>query len=124
LFTPYASPGTLVVNAGKGIEVETLKALSTVLEEELAVPSGQIVALSGPNHSEEVGKGYPSATVVASPDLTAAEAVQDVFISSYFRVYTNPDRRGVELGGALKNVFASPPGSARDSVMKTTPKPL
>src|SRR5690554_6731376 len=105
-FQRYASSHTLVVNAGKGIEVETLKSLSEVLQEELAVPSGQIVALSGPNHSEEVGKGYPSATVVASPDLTAAEAVQDVFISSYFRVYTNPDRRGVELGGALKNVFA------------------
>lgn len=105
-FQRYASSHTLVVNAGKGIEVETLKSLSEVLQEELAVPSGQIVALSGPNHSEEVGKGFPSATVVASPDLKVAEAVQDIFISSYFRVYTNPDRRGVELGGALKNIFA------------------
>lgn len=106
LFKPYASADTLVVNAGKGIEVETLKSLSTVLGEELGVSSGQIVALSGPNHSEEVGRGFPSATVVASPDLQAAETVQDVFISSHFRVYTNPDRLGVELGGALKNVYA------------------
>src|SRR5690554_475297 len=106
MFKPYVSSHTLVVNAGKGIEVETLKLLSTVLEEELGVPSGQIVTLSGPNHSEEVGKGFPSATVVASPDLKTAETIQDVFISSYFRVYTNPDRTGVELGGALKNVFA------------------
>lgn len=105
-FQPFISPRTLVVNAGKGIEVETLKCLSEVLAEELAIPQAGIVALSGPNHSEEVGKKFPTATVVASSDLKSAETAQDVFISPYFRVYTNPDRLGVELGGALKNIFA------------------
>ena len=105
-FQPFLSFRILVVNAGKGIEVETLKCLSEVLTEELAIPQAQIVTLSGPNHSEEVGKRFPTATVVASSDLQSAETAQDIFISSYFRVYTNPDRLGVELGGALKNIFA------------------
>lgn len=103
---PYVSSDTLVVNAGKGIETESLKCLSEVLKEELNLPDGQIITLSGPNHSEEVGRRIPSATVVASPQLEYAETAQDVFISPYFRVYTNPDRLGVELGGALKNIFA------------------
>ena len=106
LFIPHLSPGTVVVNAGKGLEIQTLKTLSQVLREELSALHHDIVVLSGPNHSEEVSRRLPSATVVAAPDLKAAELVQEVFMSSYFRVYTNRDRLGVELGGALKNVFS------------------
>ena len=110
LFASFISPSMLIVNAGKGIEIETLKPLTQVLREELAVPDHQIVALSGPNHSEEVSRQVPSATVVASPDLTIAESAQEAFFSPYFRVYTSLDRLGVEIGGALKNVFAMAAG--------------
>ena len=65
---------------------------------------------SGAEPSEEVSRGLPSATVVAAPDLKVAELVQEVFMSPYFRVYTNQDRTGVELGGALKNVFSMAAG--------------
>ncbi len=110
LFASFISSTMLVVNAGKGIDKQTLKPLTQVLKEELAVPDNQIVVLSGPNHSEEVSRKIPSATVVAAPELKIAEIVQEAFISPYFRVYTNLDRLGVEMGGALKNVFAMAAG--------------
>ena len=109
-FIAYLSPDAVVVNAGKGVEIQTLKTLTQVLKEELPALHHEIVALSGPNHSEEVSRGLPSATVVAAPDLKVAELVQEVFMSPYFRVYTNQDRTGVELGGALKNVFSMAAG--------------
>lgn len=110
MFASFISPKKLVVNAGKGIENQTLKPLTQVLKEELVVPDNQIIVLSGPNHSEEVSRRVPSATVVAASELKIAKIVQEVFISSYFRVYTNLDRLGVEMGGALKNVFAMAAG--------------
>lgn len=106
LFASVIAQNTIIVNAGKGIDNVSLKPLSQVLKEELGVPDQQLVVLSGPNHSEEVGRQIPSATVVAAPELAVAEVVQDTYISPYFRVYTNLDRLGVELGGALKNIFA------------------
>jgi glycerol-3-phosphate dehydrogenase (NAD(P)+) len=81
--------------------------MNTVLAEELPmVDPNAIVALSGPTHAEEVAANYPSLIVVSTPVLKYAEAVQDLLISPTFRVYTNPDRIGVQLGGALKNVIA------------------
>ncbi|MDP4110137.1 MAG: NAD(P)H-dependent glycerol-3-phosphate dehydrogenase, partial [Bacillota bacterium] len=65
-----------------------------------------IVALTGPSHAEEVGRGVPTAVVAASRDKVAAEFVQRVFMSDWFRVYTTPDIVGAELGGALKNIIA------------------
>ncbi|MDP4109425.1 MAG: 2-dehydropantoate 2-reductase N-terminal domain-containing protein, partial [Bacillota bacterium] len=65
-----------------------------------------IVALTGPSHAEEVGRGVPTAVVAASRDKVAAEFVQKVFMSDWFRVYTTPDIVGAELGGALKNIIA------------------
>ncbi|HHW12362.1 MAG TPA: NAD(P)H-dependent glycerol-3-phosphate dehydrogenase [Firmicutes bacterium] len=109
-FASHLAPETVVVNAGKGLEIQTLKTLSQVLKEELSALHHEIVVLSGPNHSEEVSRRLPSATVVASPDLKVAEEVQEIFMSPYFRVYTNRDRLGVELGGALKNVFSMAAG--------------
>ncbi|MBP2653555.1 MAG: hypothetical protein H6Q73_1124 [Firmicutes bacterium] len=97
---------TIIVTATKGLEIGTLKRMSEVVAEEIPFLANKIAALSGPNHAEEVGFKQPSATVVASPWRKVAEIVQDAFISSYFRVYTNPDIVGVELGGALKNIIA------------------
>lgn len=109
-FKDFIHPNTMIINAGKGIEISTLKCLSEVIREELDCDDGKIVTLSGPSHAEEVGRGVPTVTVVASPDLQYAQKAQDIFITPYFRVYTNPDRIGVEIGGALKNIFAMAAG--------------
>jgi glycerol-3-phosphate dehydrogenase (NAD(P)+) len=100
----YIKEGTVVVSCAKGLEDETGLRMSQVLKEELS--NARIVALSGPSHAEEVGKDIPTAIVAASEVKSAAEYVQDLFMSPKFRVYTNPDITGVELGGALKNVIA------------------
>lgn len=103
----YVSPEAIVISVSKGLEVESLEMLTTVLTKELpTVDPNAIVALSGPNHAEEVARQIPSTTVVATPVLKFAEEVQDLLISPLFRVYTNPDRTGVQLGGALKNIIA------------------
>ncbi|HWQ43133.1 MAG TPA: NAD(P)H-dependent glycerol-3-phosphate dehydrogenase [Desulfosporosinus sp.] len=103
LIMPYLRPGCIVVNTGKGLEEGTYLRLSEVLIEEL--PHNPIAVLSGPSHAEEVGIDMPTTVVVAS-DVGTAEAVQDMMMTPNFRVYTNPDIIGVELGGALKNVVA------------------
>lgn len=96
--------GAIAVNLAKGIEQKSLKLLSEIASE--TMPGVPYVALSGPSHAEEVVRNYPSALVAASTDLEAALKVQDVFMNDKFRVYTNEDVIGVELGGALKNVIA------------------
>lgn len=104
LLKPFIKAGTVLVNCAKGIEAGTLLRMSAVLEEEL--PLSPSAVLSGPNHAEEVGRRIPSATVVSAKELSVAEKVQELFMTPFFRVYTNPDLVGVELGGALKNVIA------------------
>ncbi|ABR49005.1 Glycerol-3-phosphate dehydrogenase (NAD(P)(+)) [Alkaliphilus metalliredigens QYMF] len=94
----------IIVNAAKGLEANTLLRISQVVEEELG--SHPFAVLSGPSHAEEVSKDIPTTVVVAAYERSVAECIQDLFMSSYFRVYTNPDVIGVELGGALKNVIA------------------
>lgn len=101
---PYIKKGAVLVNCAKGLEQGSLMRLSEVLKEE--VPGHPVAVISGPNHAEEVGRKIPSATVAASVDMAVAEAVQDLFMTPFFRVYTNQDLVGVELGGALKNVIA------------------
>jgi glycerol-3-phosphate dehydrogenase (NAD(P)+) len=104
---PLVAEGTLVIHAAKGFEAATRKRMSTVLAEELPqCDPADIVALSGPSHAEEVAVRRPTTVVVAAQNLRAAEAAQDLLINSYFRVYTNPDIIGVEVGGALKNIIA------------------
>ncbi len=104
---PFVKEETIIISTSKGIEIESLATMSEVITQELPQVNPQrIVALSGPNHAEEVARNLPSATVVATPRLEIAEKVQDLLISNYFRVYTNPDRVGVQLGGALKNIIA------------------
>jgi glycerol-3-phosphate dehydrogenase (NAD(P)+) len=103
----HLKPGALVVHATKGFESETLSRMSIVLAEELGRPQEQIVVLSGPSHAEEVIDRHPTTVVVASGQVAAAEAAQDLFMNeSYFRVYTNPDVVGVETAGAIKNIIA------------------
>ena len=102
---PFLRPGTAVVSVTKGIEGKTGLRMTEVIRQEIQ-DSCQVAALSGPSHAEEVGRKVPTGVVAACADLRMAELVQDVFMSPVFRVYTNPDIVGVELGGALKNVIA------------------
>ncbi|MBZ2173952.1 NAD(P)H-dependent glycerol-3-phosphate dehydrogenase [Schnuerera sp. xch1] len=94
----------VLVNVAKGIENDTLLRVSQIIDEIL--PQNQFAVLSGPSHAEEVAKNMPTTVVSASEDKKTAKYIQDIFMSTYFRVYTNPDVIGVELGGALKNVIA------------------
>ncbi len=104
MLSPLLREGTILVNCAKGLEEETLLRMSAVLAEEL--PAHPVSVLSGPNHAEEVGRHIPTATVVSAADQALAKLVQDLFMTPYFRVYTNRDLVGVELAGALKNVIA------------------
>jgi glycerol-3-phosphate dehydrogenase (NAD(P)+) len=100
-------PGTTVIHATKGFETGSLKRMTQVIAEELPdYDPARIVVLSGPSHAEEVILRCPTTVVVASESAEAAEQAQDLFINYYFRVYTNPDVIGVEVGGALKNIIA------------------
>lgn len=96
---------TILVCCSKGIEQETNLLLSDVVKQEISQDS-IVVALSGPSHAEEIGRFVPTAVVAACENIKYAEIVQDVFMTSTFRVYTNIDIIGVELAGALKNVIA------------------
>ncbi|WP_075617665.1 NAD(P)H-dependent glycerol-3-phosphate dehydrogenase [Paenisporosarcina indica] len=97
----------LFVHVSKGIEPDSLKRISEVIREE--VPSHlieEIVVLSGPSHAEEVVLRHPTTVTAACEDILYAEKVQDLFMNGHFRVYTNSDVIGVEIGGALKNIIA------------------
>lgn len=109
---PFISGGCYLVNTAKGLENDTYLRLSQVFFEELPQYQERLVVLSGPSHAEEVGQGLPTAVVVASDSLEAAQYLQDIFMSPDFRVYTNSDLVGVELGGALKNIIALGAGIA------------
>lgn len=100
---PYLEQDAVVVNTAKGLEVDTGLRLSQVLAEE---GIEKVAVLSGPSHAEEVGRGLPTTVVVTSRQRKLAEYVQEIFMCPSFRVYTNPDVIGVELGGALKNIIA------------------
>jgi len=104
---PYISAGARIVSASKGIEIDSLKLVSQVYEE-LLPPDGyrRFAVLSGPSFAREVALEMPTAVVAAAADPMVAKDVQDAFTCRYFRVYTNSDVIGVELGGAVKNVIA------------------
>jgi len=104
---PFIHNETLLIHVAKGFEIESMKRMTSVIAEELPdYNPNRIVVLSGPSHAEEVIMKGLTTVVVASEDLRAAEAAQDLLINAYFRVYTNPDVIGVEVGGALKNIIA------------------
>jgi len=96
----------LIISATKGIENETLLRVSQIIEEIYPDTKNKIVALSGPSHAEEVSKQIPTVVTSASKDEKLAIKVRDLFMNDYFRVYTQDDIVGVELGASLKNVFA------------------
>lgn len=102
--------GQIIVDVAKGIEDNTLYTMTEIMKDEL--PEIKAVVLSGPSHAEEVSRGIPTTCVVGADDKETAEYVQNIFMSDCFRVYTNPDVKGVELGGALKNVIALAAGIA------------
>ncbi|MCX7880609.1 MAG: NAD(P)-dependent glycerol-3-phosphate dehydrogenase [Ignavibacteria bacterium] len=97
--------GRLVVNVAKGIEKQTNKRISEILND-FGLKASNYAILTGPSHAEEVVLKIPTALVVASSNKEFANFVQKVFTNRYFRVYTNSDVVGCELGGALKNVIA------------------
>jgi glycerol-3-phosphate dehydrogenase (NAD(P)+) len=104
-------PDMLFVSATKGLEEKTLLRMTEVIREVVASSSPfpfrlQIAALSGPSFAVEVARGDPSALTVASPSIALAETIQREFSDPRFRLYTNDDVIGVELGGALKNIIA------------------
>ncbi|MEC8868147.1 MAG: NAD(P)H-dependent glycerol-3-phosphate dehydrogenase [Pseudomonadota bacterium] len=101
---PFVSKDTYVVSGTKGVEAPNLSLMSQILEEEL--PDCPIGVISGPNIAEEIAGGHFTGTVVASRDSGLCDCVQTVFASDSFRVYSSEDIYGVELGGALKNIYA------------------
>lgn len=113
---PYIPDGQLIVDVAKGMEEKTLLTMSGVIEDELAKVPGhgrcRVIALSGPTHAEEVAQDMPTLIVASCEDGAAAQTVQQIFNNHKFRVYTNADKLGVELGGAIKNVIALAVGIA------------
>ena len=111
---PHIPDDQLIVDVAKGVEDKTLMTMSEIIEDELAKAGrkARVVALSGPTHAEEVARDMPTAIVAACADEEAAKTVQKIFNTPTFRVYTNDDRRGTELGGAIKNVIALAVGIA------------
>jgi len=106
---PYLSPDMLIVSATKGLEENTLMRMSQVITHVVETGASftpQVGALSGPSFAQEVARGDPTAVTIASKDNGLAERIQREFSDAQFRVYTNSDVTGVELGGALKNVVA------------------
>ncbi|MBI3399599.1 MAG: NAD(P)H-dependent glycerol-3-phosphate dehydrogenase [Deltaproteobacteria bacterium] len=104
---PFLPKDAIVVSASKGLEQETLLTISQILKQTLPKAIHKnISVLSGPTFAKEVSRKLPTAICVASNKKASAEKVQRMFNTNHFRVYTNKDMIGVELGGALKNVIA------------------
>lgn len=101
---PLLRSDAIVISTAKGIEPEGFTLMSQILEQEL--PNHPIGVLSGPNFAKEIVKQQQTGTVIASADEQVISCVQQTLCSATFRVYANHDRYGVELGGALKNIYA------------------
>lgn len=101
-----------IVMCAKGFERETLNSLDEIIEDEL--PNHPYAVLSGPSHAEEVSKQIPTAMVVAAKDEALQEEVRSIFMNEKMRIYTSFDIKGVELGGALKNIIAFCAGIAAE----------
>lgn len=106
----HVRPGTVVVNAAKGIEAGTLFTMTDIIEEVL--PQAESAVLSGPSHAEEVARLLPTTCVIGAHTEATARDLQSLFMSPAFRVYISSDMLGIELGGALKNVIALAAGIA------------
>ena len=110
LAAEYIPDGQIIVDVAKGIEPDSLLTMTEVIRDELGKDGChdhvKLVALSGPTHAEEVALDLPTSIVSACQDMDVAETVQDVFMNTCMRTYTNADVLGVELCGALKNIMA------------------
>lgn len=97
----------IFIHVSKGIEPETFKRISEMIEESIDQKiNGGVAVLSGPSHAEEVAIKHPTTVSVSSENEEVASLAQDLFMTDYFRVYTNNDLIGIEIGGALKNIIA------------------
>lgn len=105
--------GAVLVSLIKGVDVASMRFGSEMISQALDCDPDRVVVVSGPNLARELAQRLPAASVAASPDLDRARRVQGAVMTPYFRVYTNPDKRGVEIGGAVKNVIALAAGAAR-----------
>jgi glycerol 3-phosphate dehydrogenase (NAD(P)+) (EC 1.1.1.94) len=110
LVAPHIKPRTMVLSTTKGIEGDSFLLMSQILEQELT--DVRIGVLSGPNFAKEIIQGQYTGSVIASDDDDVIRCVQQTFASKTFRIYSNYDRYGVELGGALKNIYAIVTGLA------------
>lgn len=104
-FAPYLDPGATLLNVAKGIEHDSFKRMSEVLEEVVDAEHA-VASLSGPNHAEEIARGMPGATVIASNTAGCLDLLCDLFSNDTFKAYPRSDLVGVELGGVLKNITA------------------
>lgn len=102
---------TVLISCAKGIERDTDLRMSQIITEHL--PRNPLAVLSGPNHAEEVSQGLATCAVIGSRDEDVAVALQRLFTTPGFRSYTTDDMAGMELGGAIKNVFALASGGAK-----------
>jgi glycerol-3-phosphate dehydrogenase (NAD(P)+) len=110
LSTVVLNAESVLVSCTKGMERGSGLRMSQILQETL--PGHRVGVLSGPGHAEEVARGVPTAVVVGSAGEPVAEALQKLFSNRFFRAYTSTDVTGMELGGALKNIFAIAAGVA------------
>jgi glycerol-3-phosphate dehydrogenase (NAD(P)+) len=109
----YLPAGTIVLSCAKGLELNTLMRMTEVLADELGEERARsLAALSGPNLAREIVAGKAATTVIAAAEPDVARRAQELLTGGRFRVYTNPDVVGVELGGALKNIIALAAGMA------------
>jgi glycerol-3-phosphate dehydrogenase (NAD(P)+) len=97
----YIKPSTILVNTGKGFAPDGRRLSEVMLGH---FPNNPYVTLSGPSHAEEVARKLPTTVTVSGFDEAVSQRVQDIFMSNYFRVYTNKDLIGVDLGGPVKNI--------------------
>ncbi|HYJ77900.1 MAG TPA: NAD(P)H-dependent glycerol-3-phosphate dehydrogenase [Actinomycetes bacterium] len=110
---PLLPDGCVLVSLMKGIELGTTRRMSEVIGEVTGAAPERVAVVSGPNLAKEIAQRQPAASVVACADEAVAEKLQQVCMTAYFRVYTNTDVVGVELGGAVKNVIALAVGMAK-----------
>ncbi len=97
-------PNLKIVNVAKGIEEGSLMTMTEIIMDE--IKDAKVAVLSGPSHAEEVGRGIPTSCVIGAEEKEFAEYLQKIFFSEVFRIYINPDVKGIEVGGSLKNVIA------------------
>lgn len=106
-FAPHLAQDTIIINASKGIEIETLSPLAEVFKSTLPTQfHDRLCFLSGPSFAKEVARKLPTAVALASSNAGVGKKAQQLLSTPWFRVYTNADVIGVELGGSVKNVIA------------------